>query len=41
MVKGESDDRDHLLPSVPVTSSGVKVKESLKVKDFESTQRSH
>jgi hypothetical protein len=28
-VKGESNDRDHLLPSVPVTSSGVKVKESL------------
>jgi hypothetical protein len=29
MVKGESNDRDHLLPCVPVTSSGVNVKRSL------------
>ena len=30
MVKGESNDRDHLLPSVIETSSGVKVKMSLR-----------
>jgi hypothetical protein len=29
-IKGESDDRDHLLPCVPITSSGVEVKTSLK-----------
>jgi hypothetical protein len=28
-IKGESNDRDHLLPCVPVTSSGVDVKASL------------
>jgi hypothetical protein len=28
-IKGETNDRDHLLPSVPVTSSGVDVKSSL------------
>jgi hypothetical protein len=28
-IKGESDDRDHLLPCVPVTSSGVDVKASV------------
>jgi hypothetical protein len=25
-IKGETDDRDHLLPCVPVTSSGIDVK---------------
>jgi hypothetical protein len=29
-VKGETNDRDHLLPCVPITASGVNVKESLK-----------
>jgi hypothetical protein len=28
-IKGESDDRDHLLPCVPVTSSGVEVRSSV------------
>jgi hypothetical protein len=29
-VKGETGDRDHLLPSVPVTSSGIDIRSSLK-----------
>ena len=29
MVKGESNDRDHLLPCIKVTTSGVDVKASL------------
>jgi hypothetical protein len=28
-IKGESDDRDHLLPCVPMTSSGVDVRTSV------------
>jgi hypothetical protein len=28
-IKGETSDRDHLIPCVPVTSSGVEVKASV------------
>jgi hypothetical protein len=38
-IKGETNDRDHLLPCVPVTSSGVNVKESVKrLIDFKRTR---
>jgi hypothetical protein len=34
-IKGESDDRDHLLPCVPITSSGVDVRTSVaRLMDF-------
>jgi hypothetical protein len=36
-IKGETDDRAHLLPSVPITSSGVRIAESMKhVIDFKA-----